>query len=299
MDPDPAIFVIGLQDVNKKLICFKKFIYLVLFEGTFTFTFTFFKDKKSKRSHKTVGIKVFLTNFCLMIEGSGSWAGSVPLTNGSGSRRPKTYGSDGSGSATLQQGVSVPEVWWSAPHRLVQVIPVQQHREPPVPNGLQISQIHLRLGSKVKYRATLRIRDVYPGSEFLPSRIQDPHQRILTQKKISKLSEIWSGLFILNPNPDFLPIPDPGVKKAPDPGSATPVPYRYWAVLGIEMSFESRSTRFYMTKIIERFDFDQTKKSTWFFLDLRRKITELQNKHQAKENMKLIQFSFWMAFWLS
>ncbi len=34
------------------------FFYLLLFEGTFT---SFFKDKKSKRSHKTVGIKVFLT----------------------------------------------------------------------------------------------------------------------------------------------------------------------------------------------------------------------------------------------
>jgi hypothetical protein len=49
--------------------------------------------------------------------------------------------------------------------------------------------------------AVLRIREVYPGSEFFLSRIQgqriripdsDPHQRItviLTQKKISKLSE--------------------------------------------------------------------------------------------------------------
>ncbi len=34
---------------------------------------------------------------------------------------------------------------------------------------------------------------------------------ILTQKIVSKLSEMCSGLFI----------PDPGVKKAPDPGSAT------------------------------------------------------------------------------
>jgi hypothetical protein len=41
-DPDPAIFVIDLQDANK-----------LLFEGAFT---SFFKDKKSKRSHKTVGI---------------------------------------------------------------------------------------------------------------------------------------------------------------------------------------------------------------------------------------------------
>jgi hypothetical protein len=36
------------------------FFFLLLFEGAFT---SFFKDKKSKRSHKTVGIKVFLTTF--------------------------------------------------------------------------------------------------------------------------------------------------------------------------------------------------------------------------------------------
>jgi hypothetical protein len=51
-DPDPAIFVIDLQ--GTKLFC------LLLFEGTFT---SFFKNKKSKRSHKTEGIKVFLTIF--------------------------------------------------------------------------------------------------------------------------------------------------------------------------------------------------------------------------------------------
>jgi hypothetical protein len=63
MDPDPdldpAIFVIDLQDDNKKLIL-KKFFCLLPFEGTFA---SFFKDKKSKRFHKTVGIKVFLTIF--------------------------------------------------------------------------------------------------------------------------------------------------------------------------------------------------------------------------------------------
>jgi hypothetical protein len=42
---------------------------------------------------------------------------------------------------------------------------------------------------------------------------------ILSQKMVSKLSEIWSGLFI--PDPDFLPIPDSEVKKAPDPGSGS------------------------------------------------------------------------------
>jgi hypothetical protein len=34
--------------------------YFGTFEGTFT---SYFKDKKSKKGHKTVGIKVFLTSF--------------------------------------------------------------------------------------------------------------------------------------------------------------------------------------------------------------------------------------------
>jgi hypothetical protein len=59
-DPDPAIFVIDLQDANKKIIFLKKFFCFLLFEGIFT---SFFKDIKSRKSHKTVGIKVFLTIF--------------------------------------------------------------------------------------------------------------------------------------------------------------------------------------------------------------------------------------------
>jgi hypothetical protein len=59
-DPDLAIFVIDLQDANKKTHFFKKFSCLLLYEGIFT---SFFKDKKSKRSPKTVGIKVSLTVF--------------------------------------------------------------------------------------------------------------------------------------------------------------------------------------------------------------------------------------------
>jgi hypothetical protein len=61
-DPDPTIFIIDLQEANKKLIFLKKFFCTFLFEGTFP---SFFKDKKSKRSHKTVEIKVFLTIFAL------------------------------------------------------------------------------------------------------------------------------------------------------------------------------------------------------------------------------------------
>jgi hypothetical protein len=41
---------------NKKKFC------LLVFEGTFT---SFLKDKKPKRSYKTVGIKVFLTIFAI------------------------------------------------------------------------------------------------------------------------------------------------------------------------------------------------------------------------------------------
>jgi hypothetical protein len=94
-DPDPAIFVTDLQDANKKLICLKKFFCFLLFECTL--------DKKSKRSHKTAGIKVFHTIFCFLIEGSGS--GSTPLTNGSGSGRPKNIWIRGFGSGTLAVGI--------------------------------------------------------------------------------------------------------------------------------------------------------------------------------------------------
>jgi hypothetical protein len=55
-DPDPSIFIVDLEDVNKKLFK-KKFFCILLFEGIFK---SYFKDNKSKRSHKTVKIKVFL-----------------------------------------------------------------------------------------------------------------------------------------------------------------------------------------------------------------------------------------------
>jgi hypothetical protein len=85
-DPDPSIFVITFKTPTKNLFFIKKFFCLLLFEGTFT---SFSKIK----SQKEVGITVFLTIFCLMIEGFGSGAGSgsIHLTrgSGSGSRRPK------------------------------------------------------------------------------------------------------------------------------------------------------------------------------------------------------------------
>ncbi len=75
-DPDTSFFIIGLQDANKKLICFLKVFLHITFLRYRYFYIIFQKDKKSKR---TVNIKIF----CLMIEGFGS--GSIPLTNGPGS----------------------------------------------------------------------------------------------------------------------------------------------------------------------------------------------------------------------
>ncbi len=54
---------------------------LLLFEGIFTCS----KMKKVIKKSQNIRNQGFSYDFCLMIEGSGS----VPLTNGSGSRRPK------------------------------------------------------------------------------------------------------------------------------------------------------------------------------------------------------------------
>ncbi len=79
-----------------------KFFCLLLFEGTFT---SFFKDKKSKRSHKTVGIKVFLNIFVGEGFGFGVGSGSIPYRTSDlmdqDTGGPKTCGSGGSGSGTL------------------------------------------------------------------------------------------------------------------------------------------------------------------------------------------------------
>jgi hypothetical protein len=57
LDPDPAIFVIDLQDVSKKIIFEHNFFCLLLFEASFT---SFFKDKKSKRVTKYYESRFFL-----------------------------------------------------------------------------------------------------------------------------------------------------------------------------------------------------------------------------------------------
>ncbi len=62
LDPDLVIFVIDLQDAKKTnfFLSFSAHVFLKVHLHNFT---TFFKDKKPKRSHKTVGIKVLLTIF--------------------------------------------------------------------------------------------------------------------------------------------------------------------------------------------------------------------------------------------
>jgi hypothetical protein len=58
-DPDPAIFLIYLQDANKKL--HNKKVFLILpFKGTFT---SFFKDKKVQKMSQNSGNQGFLTTF--------------------------------------------------------------------------------------------------------------------------------------------------------------------------------------------------------------------------------------------
>jgi hypothetical protein len=55
--PDPAFFVSGWQDANKKFKVLKKFFRLILFEGTFT---SVFKNKRQKEVKKYEKFRIFL-----------------------------------------------------------------------------------------------------------------------------------------------------------------------------------------------------------------------------------------------
>jgi hypothetical protein len=62
-----------------------------------------------------------------------------------------------------------------------------------------------------------------PGSKFIPLRSSDPNffYPRSAAKNLGILSSRKYDPGIADPDPDFLSIPDPGVKKAQDPGSAT------------------------------------------------------------------------------
>jgi hypothetical protein len=64
-----------------------------------------------------------------------------------------------------------------------------------------------------------RIKD--PGSKKIPDPGSGSKNLSIFNPKIGKSVSKLSGMFIPDPDLDFLPIPDPGIKEAPDPGSAT------------------------------------------------------------------------------
>jgi hypothetical protein len=73
MDPDPAIFVTDLQDADKKLV-------LIFILSAFYFLkvylhhFLKIKSQNESRNSRNQGFSNF---FCMMVEGSGSRAGSI------------------------------------------------------------------------------------------------------------------------------------------------------------------------------------------------------------------------------
>ena len=83
MDPDPAIFGINLQDASKKTnfnTIFSAYYFLKLH----LHNFSKIKSQKGSQNSRNQGFSYY---YCMMIEKSGS--GSIPLTSGSGSGRPK------------------------------------------------------------------------------------------------------------------------------------------------------------------------------------------------------------------
>ncbi len=84
MDPDPPIFVIDLQEANKKTNLKKSFS-AYYFLTVHLHHFSKIKSQKVVTHSRNQEFSYF---FCLIIEGSRS--GSMLLTTGSGSRRPKS-----------------------------------------------------------------------------------------------------------------------------------------------------------------------------------------------------------------
>jgi hypothetical protein len=86
--------------------------------------------------------------------------------------------------------------------------------------------LHLPLlqATEITSHPMLRIRDVYPGSEFFPSRIRIkefkyfyPKKWFLSSRKYDPGCSSRIRILVLYPSQ----IPDPGIKKALDPGSGS------------------------------------------------------------------------------
>ncbi len=82
LDSGPAIFVIDLPKMSTKNKFFKKFLLITVWR----YMNIIFKDKKSKRSHKSVGFKVFLTFFAWWYKDPDPY---LTEGSGSGSRMPQ------------------------------------------------------------------------------------------------------------------------------------------------------------------------------------------------------------------
>jgi hypothetical protein len=84
-----SIFVIDLQDASKILI-FNTIFSAYYFLKVNLHHFSKIKSQKESQNSRNQGFSYY---FCMMIEGSGSGAGSefgsIPLSSGSGSGRPK------------------------------------------------------------------------------------------------------------------------------------------------------------------------------------------------------------------
>ncbi len=102
MDPDPTIFVIDLQDANKKLI-YSTFFCLLLFEGTLT---SFSKIKSQKKSHKAVGIKQCCGSGTGSVRIRNFWPDPDPIRN-----RNKHFGSVFGSGFRIRIRIRIPNKW--------------------------------------------------------------------------------------------------------------------------------------------------------------------------------------------
>jgi hypothetical protein len=85
MDTDPAIYVIDLQDASKNKF-FNTIFSAYYFLKVHLHHISKIKSGKESQNSMNQGFSYY---FCMMIEGSEAGSGSIPLTNGSGSGRPK------------------------------------------------------------------------------------------------------------------------------------------------------------------------------------------------------------------
>ncbi len=85
LDPDPAIFVIDLQNASKKQI-FHTIFSAYYFSKVHLLHFSKINSQKESQNSRNQGFSYY---FCMMIEGSGfrsrTGSGPIPLTSGSGS----------------------------------------------------------------------------------------------------------------------------------------------------------------------------------------------------------------------